>query len=96
MKDGREIDVYGVQEGTLTSSYLLVECKDKASVTKADLVHFMSKVKYFRDHLSPTHGVGLFPSTDDIIPVLAYTGAIDDDVMDAARGFTPEIRLKKF
>ena len=90
---GREIDIYGEQEDFLgDKSYLLVECKDKASVTSADVISFMKKVQDFDKRLS----VDILGDKPPVIAFIAYTGNVVKDAKDVAQNFRPKIKFKKF
>ncbi|MBA7699017.1 hypothetical protein ES703_107701 [subsurface metagenome] len=90
---GGEIDIYGELEEFLSGkSFLLVECKDKDLVSKADVMRFMRKVTDFYKRLPG----GLFGEKPSVKVVLAYTGKVDSDAKAVGASFKPKIEFKKF
>lgn len=83
---GYDIDVYGRK--TVEDDYgfeditehLIIECKNKINVTKADVMNFEKTLV-------------AFGKQKHVTAVIAYTGSIDKSVPEAIRGFKPHIRL---
>jgi hypothetical protein len=86
-------DVFGKRkEGWEPEEYCIAECKNKARVTSADIIRFMSKLRTFYDRL-PVDFDGDKPKVQGL---LAYTGELSADARNAAKGFKPRIEFKKF
>ncbi|MDO8636280.1 MAG: restriction endonuclease [Dehalococcoidia bacterium] len=84
---GYDIDVYGKKttggdwlEDDFTE-HLLVECKDKDMVTKADVMNFEKTLV-------------AFGKTKHVTAIVAYTSRIDKGAQEAVKGFSPRIQLK--
>ena len=86
-------DVFGKwKEDWEPEEYYIAECKDRARVTAADVIRFMSKLRTFYARL-PVDIDGDKPKVQGL---LAYTGELSSDARNAAKGFKPSIRFKKF
>jgi hypothetical protein len=86
-------DVFGKwKEDWEPEEYCIAECKDKARVTSADVIRFMSKLRTFYDRL-PVDFDGDKPKIQGL---LVYTGELSADAHNAAKGFKPSIKFKKF
>ena len=72
--------------------YCIAECKDKARVTSADVMRFMSKLRTFYARL-PVDFDGDKPKVQGL---LAYTDELSADARNAAKGFKPSIKFKQF
>jgi len=86
-------DVFGKwKEDWEPEEYCIAECKDKARVTSADVIRFMSKLRTFYARL-PVDFDGDKPKVRGL---LAYTGELSADARNAAKGFKPSIKFKQF
>ena len=83
---GKRTDNWGYGE------YYIAECKDKSRVTATDVIHFMSKLRTFYNHLS----IDIDGDKPKVQGLLAYTGELPADARNAAKGFKPSIKFKKF
>ena len=88
-----KFDVFGIIYDELGyEEYCIVECKDKPRVTATDVLHFMSKLREFYKRL-PAYD---FDDKPEVVGLFAYTGELPRDARNAAKGFKPPIKFKKF
>ncbi|MDH4299484.1 MAG: restriction endonuclease [Dehalococcoidia bacterium] len=86
-------DVFGKRkEDWEREEYCIAECKDRNRVTSADVMRFMSKLRTFYARL-PVDFDGDKPYVQGLF---AYTGEVSADARNAAKGFKPSIKFKKF
>ncbi len=94
MRDGHQIDVYGVQgNGLSRKGYLLVECKDKPRVTKVDVTSFSAKAKAFWD---AQENVVPFGGAPNVYAVVAHTGEVSEELRGWSAMLTPPIIFRRF
>ena len=72
--EGFEIDILGKHEVVGGENCLIVECKDKANVTAAEVLRFMRKASAFRQAMP-----SLFGMRDELTAVIAHTGSVSKD-----------------
>jgi hypothetical protein len=91
-RDGREIDVYGTKLDYLTGkSYLLVECKNTARVSRADVEYFAKKVLNFAQSLTRASPFGGSPA---IYAVIVHSGDVSAELESWAAGLDPPIQFR--
>ena len=87
-----EIDIYGKKSDSFGNiSYLLVECKDRASgVTSDAFIRFMNKVRDFKERMPRD----VFGNKPPITAYIAHTGKVVKGVKEAA--LHSGIKFEKF
>jgi hypothetical protein len=86
-------DVFGKRRSFWEAEkYCIAECKDKARISAADVIRFMSKLRTFYDRLA----VDFDGDKPKVQGLLAYTGELSIDARNAVKGFTPPIKFKQF
>jgi len=88
-----KFDVFGIRyDAWEGEEYCIAECKDKPRVTPTDVLRFMSKLRGFYKRL-PAYG---FDEKPEVQGLFAYKGELPRDARNAAKGFKPPIKFKKF
>ena len=86
---GYEYDIFAEDWNILRGSrYLVVECKNKETVTTADMAHFIAKV-----HCLCRRVPELKDSAYRLRACLCYSGELAREAAIIARGHTPPIEL---
>lgn len=89
--EGFEIDLLGKKEVVGGKDCLIVECKDKANVTAAEVLRFMRKASAYRQSMP-----ALFGLRDQLDAIIAHTGTVSKDAVEAAKTHDPPIVFRHF